>query len=104
MASNNISLPESIGRENEPTSSGAMLSLLGPPGPGQFLQTRAPGNDLNQQTALPTGGPLGHEVEGGFNTSPEGRIGDNPHIDTELAGFDFVLMYVSVLQLFGLEN
>lgn len=81
MASHNLALPEEISHEDRSSSGTAELSLNGPPGSEQFLQTLSP------DTA-----------------SASGRIGHNPHLNVELAGFDFVLMFVPIPASTGAWN
>lgn len=68
MASHNIVLPEGISHEDCPSSSAAELSLNGPPGSEQFLQT------LSLDTA-----------------NASARIGHNPYLTLILSSQDPVL-------------
>lgn len=93
MASHSITLPDSISHWDQSTNrAAAELSLVGSPGPRQYLHARALVHGTNHRTMSSTGNPPSEATEGNFPSAREGRTNHNPHLDTELAGFDFVLM------------
>ena len=107
MASHNIALPEGMRHRNSVLDQNLVqISIVGPPGPDQFLKARAPSdNPCLVDDAESTMSEARDIVDGSVNTTngkgdqgfpaQEPSICYNIHNETELAGFDFVFMCVA---------
>lgn len=101
MASHNIALPEGLNRRNPfAEQSLVQISVVGPPGPDQFLEATAPAESPclgNAGIAAPAAGGTGDE-----SADTDDRTADNApakrsirhdlRLETALVGFDFVFM------------
>lgn len=105
MVSHNIALPEGMNhRDSILDQNLVQISIVGPPGPDQYLEARVPSDDshlLDDTEWIPEArdvadGPVGTANGKGDQGLPaqEPSICYNVHRETELAGFDFVFMYV----------